>query len=110
MPIGTKKTMNFSHNRIELEQIGFSIIPKVYNDTEIVKIIALLKNIESNSQSIIKTKELFAIRQLIIVEPKLWKVLLNENLKELINEIGGADYFLTKAIYFDKPKKSNTNL
>lgn len=99
--------MKFSHTKVELEQKGFSITPKIYNDNEIVKIIALLKNIESSSQSIIKTKELFAIRQLINVQPKLWKILLNVKLKELINEIGGADYFLTKAIYFDKPKKSN---
>lgn len=82
--------MNFLHYKIELEQKGFSITPKIYNDNEIVKIIALLENIESNSQSIIKTKELFAIRQLINVEPKLWKILLNENLKGIIRTDSGC--------------------
>lgn len=99
--------MKFNKNRIELEQKGFSLTSKIYDESEIFKIIQTLESIEGNSQSIIKTKELFAIRQLINVKPELWKILLNENLYELITEIGGTNCLLTKAIYFDKPKKSN---
>lgn len=99
--------MKFNKNRIELEQKGFSLTSKIYDESEIFKIIQTLESIEGNSQSIIKTKELFAIRQLINVKPELWKILLNENLYELITEIGGTNCLLTKAIYFNKPKKSN---
>ena len=97
----------FNQNKIELEQEGFSITSEIYDENEVLEIIQTLESIEGNSQSIIKTKELFAIRQLMNVKPELWNILLNENLSELISEIGGTNYFLTKAIYFDKPKKSN---
>ncbi len=99
--------MRFSQNKIELEQKGFSITSKIYDKNEVLKIIQTLERIDSDSPSIIKNKELFAIRQLMNVKPELWNVLLNNNLSELIAEIGGENYFLTKAIYFDKPKKSN---
>lgn len=99
--------MNFTKNKKELNKIGFSITSEIYNEYEILKIIHSIENIKNDSQSVIKTKELFAIRQLLLIKPELWKILINKNLINLINEIGGSDYFLTKAIYFDKPKKSN---
>ena len=34
-------------------------------------------------------------------------MLFNSKLKEIINIIGGNDYFVVKSIYFDKPEKSN---
>jgi ectoine hydroxylase-related dioxygenase (phytanoyl-CoA dioxygenase family) len=101
------KQMKFNKNKIELEQEGFSITPEIYNENEILEIVQTLDNIEEDSDSIIKNKELFAIRELMIVKPELWNILLNKNLNELISVVGGTNYFLTKAIYFDKPKKSN---
>jgi len=99
--------MKYKKNKIELEQKGYSITSKIYNNNEVLQIIQTLESIEENSQSIIKTKELFAIRQLMIVKPELWNIIQNKNLNELITDIGRANCFLTKAIYFDKPKQSN---
>jgi ectoine hydroxylase-related dioxygenase (phytanoyl-CoA dioxygenase family) len=99
--------MNYSLNKIELKELGFSITPEIYNNKEIEKIIQLLDNIQNDSPSIIKTNDLFAIRQLMIISPELWNIIQNQNLTNLTNEIGGKNCFLTKAIYFDKPKGSN---
>jgi ectoine hydroxylase-related dioxygenase (phytanoyl-CoA dioxygenase family) len=41
------------------------------------------------------------------VVPDLKQVLFNSNLCTLVKEGFGKDYFLTKAIYFDKPPRSN---
>ena len=54
-----------------------------------------------------KTKDLFAIRQLIKNVPELTDLLFNEKLTELISDLSESEYFLTKAIYFDKPSESN---
>ena len=50
----------------------------------------------------------YAIRQLLNKIPELQKVLFeNENFKKLFRSICDENYFLTKAIFFNKPKKSN---
>lgn len=99
--------MNCNQYKIELDRNGFSKTEVIYNECEVLKIIKTIESIDQGSESVIKTKALFAIRQLIIVKPELWNLLLNKNLLKLIKEIGGPDFYLTKAIYFDKPKSSN---
>lgn len=54
-----------------------------------------------------RTEDLFAIRNLLKEIPNLKDVLFNSNLCTLVKEGFGKDYFLTKAIYFDKPPQSN---
>ena len=54
-----------------------------------------------------KTEHLFAIRQLIKNVPELSDLLFNKKLTELISDLSESEYFLTKAIYFDKPSESN---
>ncbi|WP_438711257.1 phytanoyl-CoA dioxygenase family protein [Aquimarina muelleri] len=50
---------------------------------------------------------MFAIRQLIKNIPELTDLLFNKKLAHLISEFYESEYFLTKAIYFDKPSTSN---
>lgn len=99
--------MNYEKNKIELEENGFSVLADLYSDKEISGIIACVENAEQDGNSFMKTKDLFAIRQLIKNVPELNDLLFNEKLIELISDLSESDYFLTKAIYFDKPSESN---
>lgn len=93
--------------KIQLHNNGFAITPLIYNFKEVKAIIKVIENCDSRSKSLIKIKELFAIRQLMKTLPQLKPLVFNSKLLQLISEVSGEDYFLTKAIYFDKPKESN---
>jgi len=99
--------MNYFENKIELEKNGYSIINSLYSEHEINSILACIENAEQNGNSFMKTKDLFAIRQLIKNIPELSNLLFSDNLKKLISKLSCSEYFLTKAIYFDKPSESN---
>lgn len=99
--------MNYVRNKIELEENGFSVLAHLYSDNEISEILACIENTEQDGNSFMKTKDLFAIRQLIKNVPELSNLLFNKKLTELISDLSESKYFLTKAIYFDKPTESN---
>lgn len=99
--------MNYAKNKIELEKNGYSVLADLYSENEINQISTCIENSEQDGNSFLKTKDLFAIRQLIKNVPNLTDLLFNEKLTELISDLSESEYFLTKAIYFDKPKESN---
>ncbi|GAA3560413.1 phytanoyl-CoA dioxygenase family protein [Snuella lapsa] len=99
--------MNCIKNKTELEENGYSILSDLYSDYEIKQILACIENTEQDGNSFMKTKDLFAIRQLIKNIPELTDLLFNTKLTQLLSELSESEYFLTKAIYFDKPNKSN---
>ncbi len=99
--------MKYAKNKIELEENGYSVLADLYSDNEVSKILDCIENTEQNGSSFMKTKDLFAVRQLIKNVPKLTHLLFNKKLNELLSDISESEYFLTKAIYFDKPSESN---
>ena len=99
--------MDYERNKIELEENGFSVLTDLYSENEISQISACIENAEQVGNSFMKTKDLFAIRQLIKNVPELSNLLFNKKLTELISSFSKSEYFLTKAIYFDKPSESN---
>ncbi len=99
--------MNYKKNKIELEENGYSVLTDLYSDDEISEILTCIENAEQNGNSFMKTKDLFAIRQLIKNFPELSDLLFNKKMTELISDLSESEYFLTKAIYFDKPGESN---
>jgi len=99
--------MNYVKNKIELEANGYSILTDLYSDEGIRQILACIENAGFEGNSFMKTKDLFAIRQLIKNVPELRDLLFNEKLAELLSNLSEPEYFLTKAIYFDKPSESN---
>lgn len=99
--------MNYEKNKIELEENGFSALADLYSEKEINGILACIENANQDGNSFMKTKDLFAIRQLIKNVPELSDLLFNEKLIQLISDLSESEYFLTKAIYFDKPSESN---
>ncbi|NQY31014.1 MAG: phytanoyl-CoA dioxygenase family protein [Flavobacteriaceae bacterium] len=99
--------MNYENNKIELEENGYSVLADLYSENEIRQISTCLENSGQSGNSFLKTKDLFAIRQLMKNVPELADLLFNRKLTELISDLSESDYFLTKAIYFDKPSESN---
>lgn len=94
-------------NKIELEENGFSVLNGVYSDIEVEQILSCIKNAEQDGSSFMKTKDLFAIRQLLKNVPGLTELLFNNSLRELLSDLSASEYFVSKAIYFDKPSDSN---
>ncbi|NME70717.1 phytanoyl-CoA dioxygenase family protein [Flammeovirga aprica JL-4] len=97
--------MNYCNHKTELENKGFSLISNLYSEQEIEQIIQCLE--ASDNVGGVKTKDVFAIRQLIYQIPELKELLFTENLRKLIETFSDAEYFLSKGIYFDKPSDSN---
>lgn len=94
----------------ELLKNGFSIIENIFGEAEISAIIRTIKNVGDDSPLFRKSKDLFAIRQFLKEIPQTTNIIFNDNLKVLIAEIFGTDYFVVKSIYFDKPKESNCHV
>ncbi|WP_248724577.1 phytanoyl-CoA dioxygenase family protein [Seonamhaeicola sp. ML3] len=99
--------MEFEKAKTELQELGYSILANIYSENEVSEIFKCLEKSKPNSDKTQDNKDVFAIRQLINQVPELSKVLFNKNLIQLLNTLFDSHYFLTKAIYFDKPPKSN---
>ena len=99
--------MCYEKNKIDLSHSGYTIINSLYSEIEIKTIISCIEHSDLNKSMITNSKDLFAIRQLLKNIPSLKKLLFNDNLVSLISQLSKTDLFLTKAIYFDKPTKSN---
>ena len=99
--------MKYKRSKIELEQLGYATLDTLYSNVEIENIISCLKKTKNIGTSFLKTKNLFAIRQLLNVIPELKGLLFNQNIIKLLSCLFDDTYFLTKALYFDKPNESN---
>jgi len=94
------------HERLikTFQQQGFAKAYKIFQSKEIKKIIQLIETYSLSTQD---TKSVFAIRQLINKIPMLSNLLFKRELELLLENYFTDDYFLTKAIFFDKPAYSN---
>lgn len=99
--------MNIDDLKFTLEKEGNAILDSVYTAIELQQIAMCIKEAPQNSNALLKTKDLFAIRQLLNTIPHLKNILFNQKLLSLLSNIYTTPYFLTKAIYFDKPSTSN---
>lgn len=99
--------MGYQEHKAELERTGFSILNDLYSNEEVELILDCIENSKLDNGVFSKTKDVYAIRQLIKNVPNLKGIIFNESLKALISNLSDSVYFLTKAIYFDKPSESN---
>lgn len=86
---------------------GFTVINDIYNADEIAAILAEINRANSDKTTFRKTGDLFAIRQFLKEILAVNSIIFNNNLKAVIREFFGDNYFVVKSIYFDKPEKSN---
>ena len=98
---------NLQNHKTEISQKGFTIINDVFSEEEINQIINVIDSIDTSKETFRKSEDLFAIRQFLKEIPESHRFIFNDNIKQIINEVFGNDYFVVKSIYFDKPEKSN---
>lgn len=91
----------------EFSEQGFYVINDVYSKVEVNQLIKFIDNLDKSNPLFSKTNDMFAIRQFVKEFPKCKKLIFNEKLLNVIEKIGGNDYFITKSIFFDKPESSN---
>lgn len=91
----------------DFKKQGFAIVEDVYSHEEIDTIASTITKSSSDDENVLSSNDLFAIRRFLSVVPKIKEVLFTDGLKKLLKSVASEDYFLTKAIYFDKPKVSN---
>jgi ectoine hydroxylase-related dioxygenase (phytanoyl-CoA dioxygenase family) len=90
-----------------LDNQGFAIIENIYTQEEIAKIIAVINQNQTESANYRLNQDLFAIRNLLAEIPDLKNYLFTKNFNLLKQSVMSENYFLIKAIYFDKPPLSN---
>ncbi len=98
---------NNSIHRQQLLDNGFSVMENIYSDEEIQNILTIIDQTDSSNETFRKTNDLFAIRQFLREIPTVIDLIFTENLKSVMKEIIGGDFFVVKSIYFDKPETSN---
>ncbi|RKR81734.1 phytanoyl-CoA dioxygenase PhyH [Mucilaginibacter gracilis] len=91
----------------QLNNQGFIIINDVYTYGHVEALLNIIDNTPPNKDTFRKTADLFAIRQFFKAVPKALPLIFNDKLKAIISQLFGEGYFVTKAIYFDKPPQSN---
>ncbi|CAL2104406.1 Phytanoyl-CoA dioxygenase (PhyH) [Tenacibaculum sp. 190130A14a] len=90
--------MSFNQHKKALTNQGFSITECIFSNKEIQRLLLLIETSEKE----------YAIRQLVTKKPEIMDVIFsNEKFKKLYNSICDKEYFLSKAIFFNKPSKSN---
>lgn len=98
---------NNSIHRQQLFDNGFSVMENIYSEEEIQNILTIIDQTDSSNETFRKTNDLFAIRQFLREIPTVIDLIFTENLKSVMKEIIGEDFFVVKSIYFDKPETSN---
>lgn len=99
--------MNLQNHKDSIQENGFTIINNIFSGEEIEKIGEVIQHIDTSKETFRKSEDLFAIRQFLKEIPDMKNLIFNENIKSIIKDIFGSDYFVVKSIYFDKPEKSN---
>lgn len=95
-------------NQLQFEKLGYQTVENVFSESEIDTIInciessTLYKNKNSSH-----SENIFSIRKLLKIIPELKDIILNEKLLAILMMNFNSDSFISKAIYFDKPQKSN---
>jgi ectoine hydroxylase-related dioxygenase (phytanoyl-CoA dioxygenase family) len=91
----------------QLQEQGFAIQNAMYSAMEIDNIISCIEKASAEQKLAENAKHLFAIRQALAKIPALASLVFTEKLDAVLTSLFDEPYFLTKAIYFDKPSESN---
>ncbi len=82
----------------ELEEKGFSLVNTVFTKEELDSFIDVIEN----------SRKKYAIRQLANLKPELLYLFFkNQQFVNLYQSVCDENYFLSKAIFFNKPSQSN---
>ena len=95
------------NHSLEISDKGYTTIDNIYTEEEIESILQTIVQVDKTNDTFRKSKDLFAIRQFLKEVPTSIPLVFNDNLKNIIQELFGDNYFVVKSIYFDKPEDSN---
>ena len=99
--------MNLERHKKEIFENGFTVINDIFSTEQIQEILAKIESADTTNSTFRKSNDIFAIRQFLKEIPAIQKIVLGYKLRELITELFGQNYFVSKSIYFDKPEQSN---
>lgn len=88
----------------QLNRDGFTILEDVFDQDSIGQMIAAIQTADTDNAAFRKTKDLFAIRQVLREIPALVPLVF---IPKFLNCLLQEDHFIVKSIYFDKPGTSN---
>ena len=86
---------------------GFATVENIYTPEEVNAILQTINKADFSQTNFKKAGALFAIRQFFKEVPAVLPLVLNPAFLALVTQHFGADYFIIKSIYFDKPGNSN---
>ncbi len=92
---------------VQLQKCGFAILPHFLTQPEIAALLHCIESAPAAGANFRRSRDVFAIRNLLGEIPALGALLDTAALRELLDELFPAGCHLTKAIYFDKPAGSN---
>ena len=99
--------MDVNHLLNQIETNGFAVVNDVFSNRQITDLLSVISGADTTRPTFRKSAGLFAIRQFLKEIPEVADHLFTHKFIEIIEGIFGADYFVTKSIYFDKPEQSN---
>lgn len=94
------------NNIQQLATEGYTLINNVYTATQVETIIETIEHADTRPDTFRKAPALFAIRRLLYELPVLKDLLFTPALLHIIGTVGQG-YFVSKAIYFNKPADAN---
>lgn len=97
----------YQQHKPTLTENGFAIIEDVFSEEEVTQLIQQIEQADTDNPLFRKTTDLFAIRRFLHAVPGISNAIFTPALQTLITQLFGNDYFVVKAIYFDKPGNSN---
>ncbi len=99
--------MDTNNSKEKILTDGFALLNNIFSDEEIENLFQTISKIDTSWQTVCKSSDLFAIRQFLKEVPPATGIIFNDRFTALISEIFGAEFFVVKSIYFDKPADSN---
>ena len=98
---------DLDRHKDQIQDLGFTVIENIYSRDEVEQIIKTINQTDSSRLTFGKSADIFAIRQFLKEVPETADLIFSDNLKAVIRQLFGDDYFVVKSIYFDKPETSN---
>lgn len=99
--------LNLAECQQRISEAGFAVINDVYTADELALISDAIDRADRSNASFRQSGGLFAIRRFLLEVSDVKPIIFNDRLTQTIATLFGTDYFPVKAIYFDKPEKSN---
>lgn len=94
-------------NKEQLREDGYVILDRIFKDDEISHITGIIERFIAKRATPEDSPASYAIRSVFQQIPALKDVVLTPEIKNIIGNYFGNDFFLVRSVYFNKPSLSN---